>query len=186
MIDTNTLLTLGSSPAAIAVAIFLATFVLEDAATVAAALLAASGAISPPLALATLFAGILGGDLALYGLGSAARTQQWARHRIGDERIERGRLWLNDRLTASLVTARFVPGMRLPVYSASGFLGVGFRSFAAIAACASLVWTVLAFSVIYMIGETADAALGSIAWMLGAILLVAFFAGPWLVGRLRA
>ena len=71
------LLGLGSNPWAIAAAIVLATFVLEDVATVAAALLAADNMITPSLALAALFTGIFIGDCLLYGLGAAARTRAW-------------------------------------------------------------------------------------------------------------
>ena len=64
---TAALLALGSTPWAIAIAIVLATFVLEDVATIAAAFLAATGAVPPMVALSALFVGIFAGDLGLYG-----------------------------------------------------------------------------------------------------------------------
>jgi membrane protein DedA with SNARE-associated domain len=183
MSGTEMLLILGSSPVAIAVAIILATFVLEDAATVAAALLAASGLIAPPLAFAALFIGIFGGDLGLYGLGAAARTQDWARRRIGDARIERGRAWLNQHLVAALVTARCVPGLRMPAYSTSGFLGVSFKAFAAITAGASLAWTAVAFGIVYAFGAAALTVIGPWIWAVGAVFIAALICGPYLLRR---
>jgi membrane protein DedA with SNARE-associated domain len=184
MSGTEALLMLGSNPVAIAVAIVLTTFIVEDAATVGAALLAASGVVEPEFAVTALFIGIFAGDLGLYGLGAAARTQEWARRRVGDARMERGRAWLNGRLIAALVTARFVPGLRLPAYSASGFLGIPFKSFLAITAVASLVWTAAAFTLVYIFGAAALRAIGPWTWAVGLALIALIVVGPTLARRL--
>jgi membrane protein DedA with SNARE-associated domain len=183
MSPADTLIVLGSSPIALAAAIILTSFILEDAATVAAALLAASGAIAPPLAFAAVFAGIFLGDLGLYGLGAAARTQEWARRRIGAARVERGRLWLEGRLAPALIGARFVPGLRLPAYGASGFLGVPFVAFAAITSGASLVWSALAFGLVYAFGAMALDGLGLWKWAAAALLIGAVIFGPAIARR---
>jgi membrane protein DedA with SNARE-associated domain len=172
------LLALGSSPAAIAIAIVLATFVLEDAATVGAALLAASGLVAAPLALAALFIGIFAGDLGLYGLGAAARTQPWARNWVGDERIEQGRNWLKHRLARALIGARFLPGFRLPVFAASGFLRVPFGSFAAITAAAGGAWTALVFTLVFAFGSMILNDLGPWKWAVGGLTILLMFVGP--------
>jgi membrane protein DedA with SNARE-associated domain len=182
--EGEVLLFLGSSPAAIALAIIATTFVLEDAATVSAALLAAAGLITLPLALAALITGIFVGDLGLYALGSLARSRAWARAYVGDKRIERGRLWLSRRLSGALIGARFLPGFRLPVYTASGFLGVPLKSFAAITGAACLVWTGLIFGLVFAFGAMAPAALGSWKWAAGAVVLALVLAGPAVVRRL--
>ena len=59
----------GHHPLLQATAIVLGTFILEDAATVIAAIQTADGSLSGPLALASLYVGIAVGDLGLYGLG---------------------------------------------------------------------------------------------------------------------
>lgn len=165
------LFALGTNPLAIAAAIVAATFVLEDAATVGAALLSATGAISMPLAIGALVFGIFAGDLGLYGLGRAARTQAWARTRIGEARIAQGRRWLDNRLVAALLAARFIPGTRLPTYAASGFLGVSFARFAAVTAGAGAVWTGVIFAVVMSFGAATLAALGPWKWLIGAALV---------------
>ena len=172
---------LGMSPLAIALGIVAVTFVLEDAATIGAALLATTGAISTPLALAALVTGIFAGDLGLYGLGRAARTQAWARAHIGEARIAQGRRWLDQRLVPALVAARFIPGSRLPTYAASGFLAVPFARFAAITAGAGVVWSGAVFAIVMAFGAMAFAALGPWKWLLGAALVGALFALPRLV-----
>ena len=66
---TSYLTSLGSDPFALGIAILLATFVLEDAATAGAALMAADGIVPVSVAIIALFVGITLGDLGLYGLG---------------------------------------------------------------------------------------------------------------------
>lgn len=178
------LLALGSNPWAIALAIVLATFVLEDAATIGAALLAAAGGVEPGIALGALFAGIFMGDLMLYGLGAAARTREWARHMIGEKRMVKGRVWLRRRYITALIGARFMPGFRLPTYAASGFLGLPFWPFAGVAAGAGLVWTSLVFSLVFFFGLMVVEHLGVWRWVLAALLLTLVLVGPWLAERL--
>jgi len=181
---TTTLLALGTTPWAIAAAIILATFVLEDVATIAAAFLAATGMVTPAVALSALFFGIFAGDLALYGLGAAARTRAWARRMIGERRMIKGRSWLKRRYLTALVGARFMPGFRLPTYTASGFLGLPFWPFAGVAATAGLIWTTLVFSLVFFFGLMAVEGLGVWRWAIGAALLALMLAGPTIANRL--
>lgn len=180
------LLALGSNPWAIAVAIVIATFVLEDAATIAGALLAASGVIAPVAVLAALFTGIFAGDLGLYGLGAAARTRAWARRLIGERRMVKGRAWLKRRYIPALLGARFMPGFRLPTYSASGFLGLPFWPFAGVATCAGLVWTMIVFSLVYTFGLMIVENLGIWRWALAALLIALMLTGPIIAERIAA
>ena len=177
------LLTLGSSPWAIALAIMLATFVLEDVATIAAAFLAATGEVAPAVALSALFVSIFASDLGLYGLGAAARTREWARNLIGQRRMVKGRTWLKRRYVPALIGARFMPGFRLPTYAASGFLNLPFWPFAGVAAGAGMVWTTLIFGLVFFFGVMIVENLGVWRWALGAALLILILAGPALAER---
>ncbi|MBI1213275.1 MAG: hypothetical protein GC190_17555 [Alphaproteobacteria bacterium] len=178
---SETLLSLGTSPLMIAAAIIVTTFILEDAASLGAAALSAAGAISMPLAMAALAFGIFVGDLGLYGLGYAARSRRWAHARIGDKNIERGRRWLGDRLITALLVARFIPGARLPAYTASGYLRVPFVRFASITAGAGVVWTLAIFAIVTMAGSEALIAFGAWKWLVGAALLLLLIFAPRLM-----
>jgi membrane protein DedA with SNARE-associated domain len=180
---TTVLLALGSTPWAIAIAIVLATFVLEDVATIAAAFLAATGVVPPMIALSALYVGIFAGDLGLYGLGAAARTRDWARRMIGERRMAKGRMWLKRRYISALIGARFMPGFRLPTYTASGFLALPFWPFVAVAAAACLIWTSLVFSLVYFFGVMAVEHLGVWRWILAAALVLLILAGPTIADR---
>jgi len=172
------LLSLGMNPITIAIMIFAATFVIEDAASVGAALLASMGLISVPLALGALTAGIFVGDLGLYGLGRLALTNDWARAYIGDARRADGQRWLQNRLLPTLIAARFLPGARLPIYTASGFLKVRLALFVAIAAGASVVWTGTIFAIVSLVGAATIEMAGPWKWLIGGLLLATAVFGP--------
>ena len=63
-------------------AIILATFILEDAATVAAAMQVQDGDLSVWVALVSLYAGIVLGDLGLYGLGRLSACVPWVARQL--------------------------------------------------------------------------------------------------------
>ncbi len=117
------------------------TFILEDAATLLAAMQVASGALSLPLALCSLYAGIVLGDLGLYGLGRLSATHGWAKRLVPQQRRDLGRDWVKGKVIPLVLVSRFVPGLRLPTYTTLGFLHAPFLHFALAAIIATLVWT---------------------------------------------
>ena len=169
---TELLQALADMPMLMAALIVLATFILEDAATIAAALLAAGGYIDPGLGLGALYFGIVVGDLALYGIGRYAAGHPRAVRWVGPKRIKRGRAWMHDRLAPALIGARFLPGMRLPTYIASGFLKVSFFRFSMIAIAATAAWTGIFFFLIFRYGSYIVDFFGEWAWVIGVILLL--------------
>jgi membrane protein DedA with SNARE-associated domain len=187
MADTLThLMTLSAAnPVLVVLAVALATLILEDAATVGSALLAAEGVLPVPAAVLGLFIGITLGDMGLFGLGVLARRWDWLRQRVGERRLERGKTWLGERYVPAILMARVTPGLRLPCYTASGFLGLPFTTFAAVAVVAVACWSIAAFSLVYLYGQAAKAWLGHFSWIAGLALLALVLAWPYLL-RLRS
>lgn len=178
------LLALGTSSAAIILAIVVMTFVMEDLATAGAAMLAAAGTISPPVAALSLFIGIFLGDLSLYALGAYARKHPWTLKRIGEDRLSRGQDWLRQRYVSALIAARCLPGMRLPTFTASGFLSMPFGTFFAVMLVAGIAWTAVIFTLVYSSGIAISEALGPWRWIAAATLIVLVLAGPRLARAL--
>jgi membrane protein DedA with SNARE-associated domain len=154
----------GQDPMLQVVLIILGTFVLEDAATVLAAMHAQSGAIPIPLALCSLYAGIVLGDLGLYALGTLSARVRWAARLVPPHRMRQGRDWLDGRVFQVVFISRFIPGARLPTYTACGFLGADWRRFALAAVVATLIWTSLLFGVSLKIGALLMEYLGAWRW----------------------
>jgi membrane protein DedA with SNARE-associated domain len=167
-------------PAWQAAAIVFATFVLEDAATVLAAMQAQSGALSWPLALGSLYVGIVLGDLGLYGLGRLAALVPVVQRLLPPRRTEVVSAWLAGRVFRVVVISRFLPGVRLPTYTTCGYLRADLRQFALATSLATLVWTSGLFALSYRIGDVLMAHFGAWRWA-GAVGLVVFMA---LAGRL--
>lgn len=159
---TTVLASVAGSPPLEITTIILGTFILEDAATLLAAMQVAAGAVSLPLALGSLYAGIVLGDLGLYGLGRLSGQHPWAQRLVPARRRDIGRDWVSARLIPVVLVSRFVPGLRLPTYTTCGFLKAPFLTFAAAAILATLAWTSLLFLV---------------SLKLGALML--HYLGPW-------
>jgi membrane protein DedA with SNARE-associated domain len=172
----------GDSGALQAAVIILGTFILEDAATVIAAMQVESGGLSLPLALGSLYAGIVLGDLGLYTLGALSRRVRWISRWVPAARKRLGREWLGDRVFHVVFISRFIPGARLPTYTACGFLHASLRRFALAAIVATLIWTSLLFGVSLKIGALLMDYLGAWRWA-GAI---GFAAVLILIGRAAA
>ncbi len=175
---------LGDSQFLVLGIIMLGTFILEDASTVAAALLASEGVIPHAGALAALYCGIMIGDMGLYGLGALAARWPRARRFVSEHRIMRGRAFLEGSLFVTLFGARFMPGMRLPTYTASGFLGIPFPRFALYAAVLAAGWATALYSIIAVLGETVLAELGPWRWVVAAIVIAGAIALPRVAERI--
>jgi membrane protein DedA with SNARE-associated domain len=172
------LLALGTSTAAILLAIVVMTFLMEDLATAGAAMLAAAGTISPVAAASSLFVGIFLGDLSLYALGAVARKHPWTLARIGTNRLSRGQDWLRQRYVTALIAARCLPGMRLPTFTASGFLSMPFGTFFAVMLIAGVAWTAVIFTLVYSFGIAIAESLGPWRWVAALALIAFVLSGP--------
>lgn len=134
---------------------FLATFVLEDVATVGAGVLLAAGAVSGPVAFASCFLGIWAGDAGLYALARFAGRKwfdrsRWHRHAA---RVAVSERWFAERGLPILIFTRMLPGTRLPTYLAAGFLRVPAPRFLWITGIAAGLWTALILGLAQLFGN---------------------------------
>ena len=158
----------GRSPLVQAGLVIVGTFILEDAATVLAAMRVQDSSLSWMVALGALYVGIIVGDMGLYGLGRLAASFPRLRRLIPERRQAHGREWLNRHTFRVVFVSRFIPGARLPTYTACGFLHASFRRFALAAVIATLIWTSLLFGLSLRVGQVLVDYLGAWRWI-GAI-----------------
>lgn len=161
--------------------VFLFTFVLEDVATVSAALLASYGYVMPEMAYLSLLAGIVLGDMGLYGLGYGASRFEWAKKVLERKRVVMVHDWLDKREVAAVLAARFVPGARLPTYTAMGFFRLSFTKFMVTVFVASVLWTSLLFAAIFAVGEIFVDQLAAWRWPLAGFMVILVIVTPRLV-----
>jgi membrane protein DedA with SNARE-associated domain len=182
---TALLKTAGHSALWQALTIILGTFILEDAATVLAAMRVQTGGVAWWVALIALYIGIVLGDLGLYGLGALAARVPYFRRWIGEDRLQRGRNWLSGRVFKVVFISRFLPGMRLPTYTSCGFLHASLSRFCLAAIVATLAWTSILFVVSLRVGQVLIDHLGAWRWAGAAGFAVALVVAGRYAARLQ-
>ncbi len=175
----------GQAPLLQGLLILLGTFVLEDAATILAAMDVQVGKVPLAVALVSLYLGIVLGDLGLYGLGRLASSTPWARRWAPPDRFARSRDWLQGHVFTAVFVSRFLPGARLPTYTACGYFQADFKYFTLAAVGATLIWTTLLFGVSLRLGHYMVEYLGAWRWAgMAGFALTVVLAGR-LVARLQ-
>ena len=170
-----------------ATAIILGVIFLEDTTTVVVGVLAADGILSIPFALSSLYAGIVIGDIGLYFLGRLASSHPRLAQYVDHDFIAPFRAWLETRFVLTVFSARFIPGARLPTYTASGFFRSPLSVFMLTAAGATSVWTTFLFFASYWFGNLTTEWMGLSRWGIAlAFLLILFLVGRHNVLAYRA
>lgn len=165
-------------------AILIGTFILEDATTMIVGVLAADGLVGIPLGLISLYAGIVLGDFWLFGMGYLAANHKWAEWLVGHRHYEPTRVWLEERFESAVFTSRFVPGMRLPTYTAAGFLQLPFKRFVPPVIIGTFIWTSLFFAAAYLFGNVTSDWLGVWRWPTAVAIILAWLAfTQWRIHR---
>jgi len=156
----------GSSVLVIAGTLFLIPFIHEDIAIIAAALLVAQHRLSIELALASVFLGMVGRDLLLYGLGALARHNALARRYLIRPRVQQLRSWLGGKMMWVILVGRVVPGLMFPTYIAIGWFNLPFGRYVAATTFLSLVYLPTVFTIVYALGSAAFSHLGNWTWLI--------------------
>lgn len=170
------------SPWVKAFSVIIGTFILEDVTTVLVAIASQDHEISITLALVSLYIGIAVGDMGLYGLGWAGAKWPRIKRFLTLPSQEKTKKWFGQNVIKIVGISRFVPGARLPLYTACGFYHAPFTPFALTAVLATLVWTSLLFTLSLHVGSWLLAHKGGWRWagIIGFVLCI------FVMGRLIA
>lgn len=131
----------------------------EEVPIVTAGILSAHGQLDPWMALASCLFGVLVGDCVLYGIGrrlgrSGIRKHRWWARIVKPHREE----WIEGMIERHglkvFFVARFLVGLRSPVYLAAGVLRVPFRRFLLIDLFCATTVIGLFFTLSYRYGTT--------------------------------
>jgi membrane protein DedA with SNARE-associated domain len=181
---SGALMTVADQPFLLFGLIVLATFVLEDIATIVVAVLASRMVIDAPTAMVALVIGTAGGDLALYAAARWLRGWAPVARRMAKLDGTMPIRWLHRHAILAVVAARFIPGTRLPVFAGAGGIGVPARPFALAVIGSTLVWT----PALYLLAAKADMqvveGLGTMSWVAVAAAATALLLLPRLLRTL--
>ncbi|RFD20431.1 hypothetical protein DY926_06130 [Komagataeibacter melaceti] len=175
----------GASPFVQAMAIIIGTFILEDAATIMTAMQVRTGHVDIMVALVALYIGIIVGDMGLYGMGRLGALWPPARRWITLPGGAREGKWFDRNVFRIVFISRFIPGARLPLYTACGFFHARFGLFCVAAVLATLIWTSLLFAASLQVGQFLIDHLGTWKWAGMAGFVLTIFLISRMVARLH-
>jgi membrane protein DedA with SNARE-associated domain len=138
--------------------LLIAPFVQEDAAVIGAASLSLATMGNTALLFLFVALGLTGSDLWKYWLGRAARTQAWAKKFAAKPSVAKAETLVREKLGATLMTVRFVPGTRIPAYVASGYFEASWLRFAFWIVVSAVIYIAIAFALFHTVGAVAGEA----------------------------
>lgn len=140
------------------IVLVVSTFASEDLTCIGAGQLVGRGEMDWFVATFSCFVGIFLGDLGLWligrSLGRRALELAWVRKRIAADKFERLENWFDRNAGTAILSARFVPGLRLPMFLAAGAIGRRADRFVWWAFWAALLWTPLLVLGVALLGDT--------------------------------
>lgn len=161
-----------NSPIALFWAVVAFAWLWEDGALIGAALLAANGDMSVPLAVASVFVGICSGDTGLYYLGVAARRWRGLRAKLyKNKNFRKVRKAFKEKTLSNILLIRFVPGLRTVGFTMCGLWRIPFGRFAFAMGAAAIIWIALLFTLIYQVGASEWFVDSQWKWALGGVAL---------------
>ena len=173
---------------AIYLGLFLATFVQEGLAIAAGAALIIERGSPPLLVFAALWAGMIAGDLTIFGIGALARHHPWARRIATDRRVMGATNWLHRNLLTMIALSRVVPGILFPTFITYGWSGLPLTRFAPLAIASAGIYASLLLTVFATFGENVVPWLGHWTWAVvaAAVFMLIVFALRTAARHLRA
>ncbi|MCU0881155.1 MAG: hypothetical protein MUF14_00630 [Hyphomonadaceae bacterium] len=162
-------------------------FVQEDAAVFAAAATALAMPEHRVALFFTVWAGLCASDVWKYWVGRLAHAHAWAARLASKPAVSTLGDTVRNRIGIAMMTARFVPGTRIPLYLAAGWFKVGFVQFLAWMTASAGLYVAVAFAALHALGSIAGPMVVARAgWALAALVvmgLLMVLAVRWWRGR---
>jgi membrane protein DedA with SNARE-associated domain len=164
----------------------------EDITLIVAGALVYYRVLSLPWAIAVGLAGVLIGDSIMFLLGKyygRKLTQRWFfKKLLPEERLDAVGRQLDQRGDKLLFAARFMPGLRAPIFFSAGVLHLPFRKFILYDGLAALISVPAIIAVTYKLGDQLEKAVSLVKKAEYGILtvialVILYFVGKWLLKR---
>lgn len=163
--------------------IFLLPFLQEDAAVIGAATASLMGLAPTPYLIVAIMCGLFASDAWKYWIGRLARRYQWA-HKFAEKPgvsvagdLVRREFW------QTMLTARFVPGTRIPTYVACGFFKAPYPRYLVILTITAAMYVGLMFTVFHAGGAVAGEQAKYWLPVIAVTVLVSYIAFRWFTHR---
>lgn len=168
---------------ALYLSIFLLPFVQEDAAVIGAATASMLGLAPTPYLIAAILAGLLGSDAWKYWIGRLARRYQWAHKFAEKPGVSVAGDLVRKEFMQTMLTARFVPGTRIPTYVACGFFRAHYGKYLVFLLMTASMYVAIMFTLFHVGGAVAGEAAKFWLPAIAVSVLVIYVAFRWYTHR---
>lgn len=137
-------------------AVIIATpFWQEDLAVIVAATASLAGAGPTTFIIAAILTGLVASDAWKYWIGRFARQYAWA-HRFAEKPgVSIAGDLIRKEFMQTMLTARFVPGTRIPTYVAAGFFKADYVKYVFTLATTAALYVAIMFALFHSVGAVA-------------------------------
>jgi membrane protein DedA with SNARE-associated domain len=163
--------------------LFLETFVQEDLAILSGSVMVTNETLSFAAVLISLIAGLIIGDIIIYGIGWLSRKVPWLYRKVYSGKVENAKTKIHDNLISALIFVRFVPGLLFPTYIACGFTGVSFKRFIFTTGITGTAYTVVFLAILVKLGEALIPTIGHWLWIIILATMLLFITYRFLKQR---
>ena len=132
--------------------IFVLPFVQEDAAVIGAAAASLSGAGPTGYIVMAILAGLVCSDAWKYLLGHMARSHAWAHRFAQKPGVSIAEKLVKNEFLQTMLTARFIPGTRIPTYIACGFFKAPYGKYVAVLTLTASLYIGVTFGLFHSLG----------------------------------
>lgn len=169
--------------AALYLAIFLLPFIQEDAAVIGAATASIMGLAPTSFLVAAIISGLIASDAWKYWIGRLARRYAWA-HRFAEKPgVSVAGDLVRKEFIQTMLTARFVPGTRIPTYVACGFFRANYAKYLVVLMMTAAMYVAIVFTLFHVGGAVAGEQAKVWLPVTAVTLLAAYIAIRWFTHR---
>ncbi len=139
-------------------------FAHEDLAIILGGYIIVNDLMPASVVALSIYGGIVASDLALYGLGYAARYVPWLSRYAVDHRVQRFGNTLKHNVFGLVAVCRVVPGIVFVAFVACGWARVSLWRFIAASLIVSAIYLPLMLYLVIVFGDALDDSVGFWAW----------------------
>ena len=160
-------------------ALFFSPFLQEDFGVILAAAASLAGVAPTPFLAVAILAGLVASDAWKYWMGRLARRYEWAHKFAEKPGVSVAGDLIKKEFLQTMVTARFVPGTRIPTYIAAGFFKAHYPKYVLTLVFTACLYIAVVFGLFHTVGAVAGEE--AIVWLpaVAIALLVTYILFRW-------
>ncbi len=164
-------------------AIFALPFLQEDAAVIGAATASIMGLAPTHYLIAAIIIGLMASDAWKYWIGRLARRYEWAHKFAEKPGVSVAGDLVRKEFIQTMLTARFVPGTRIPTYVACGFFKANYVKYLFVLLITASMYVAIMFTLFHVGGAVAGEKAKFWLPVIAVLTLAGYIAIRWATHR---